>query len=429
LAAHDELERREIKATQHFTEPPPRYTEASLVKKMEELGIGRPSTYATTLGVLRDRGYVTLDKKRLIPSDNGRLLTAFLESFFGRYVEYDFTADLEEKLDLISNDEIFWKDVLRDFWRDFDAAIAGTKDLRTTEVLDALNEILGPHVFPARADGGDPRQCQACGNGQLSLKTGKFGAFIGCSNYPECRYTRQISANGDDSGGVGGDGVKVLGPDPDSGMDVSVRDGRFGPYIQLGEMIEKEKPKRASIPKGWPVSEIDLEKALQLLSLPREIGLHPESGKPIVAGIGRFGPYVNHDGTYASLESVDEVFEVGINRAVTAIAEKKARGPGRGRGAPGKVLGDHPEGGQVILRSGKYGPYVSHGKINATIPKSREAETITLDEAVSLIAAKAANGGGKKAKAPSKAKTKKAPAKKPAAKKSVAKKGAKPPLN
>ncbi|BCJ91125.1 DNA topoisomerase 1 [Terrihabitans soli] len=450
LAAHDDLDRREIKATQHFTEPPPRYTEASLVKKMEELGIGRPSTYAATLSVLQDRGYVTLDKKRFTPSDNGRLLTAFLESFFRRYVEYDFTAGLEEKLDLISDHELNWKDVLRDFWKDFEAAISGTKELRTTEVLDALNEILGPHVFPARADGGDPRQCQVCGTGRLSLKTGKFGAFIGCSNYPECRYTRQLSvpANSDATAGVGGDGVRVLGPDPDSGLDVSVRDGRFGPYVQLGEAVEKgDKPKRASIPKGWSVPELDLEKALSLLSLPREVGLDPESGKPILAGIGRYGPYVQLDGTYASLTGVDEVFEVGLNRAVTLIAEKKAGGGKSRFGAPAKNLGDHPEGGSVTMRAGRFGPYVSHGKINATIPRSMDSETITLDEAVALITAKAASGGGGKGrgKAPSKSKkaasakkpaaekpaaakkpaAKKPAAKKPAAKKSVAKKPAK----
>ena len=428
LAAHDELDRREIKSTQHFTEPPPRYTEASIVKKMEELGIGRPSTYAATLGVLRDRGYVVLDKKRLVPQDNGRLLTAFLESFFRRYVEYDFTADLEEKLDLISDHELDWKEVLRDFWRDFEAAILGTKELRTTEVLDALNEVLGPHIFPARADGGDPRQCQVCGTGRLSLKTGKFGAFIGCSNYPECRYTRQLStpANGaDDKGGVGGDGVRVLGPDPETGLDVSVRDGRFGTYVQLGDVdAEKNKPKRASLPKEWTASELDLEKALSLLALPREVGLDPESGKPIVAGLGRYGPYVALDGTYASLGSIDEVFEIGLNRAVTVIAEKKANG-GRGNrgGAPAKQLGDHPEGGAITLRAGKYGPYVSHGKINATIPKSRDPDTLTLEEAVSLIAAKAeSGGGGKRGKAPSK--TKKAAAKKPAAKKPAASKSA-----
>jgi DNA topoisomerase I len=430
LAAHDELDRREIKATQHFTEPPPRYTEASLVKKMEELGIGRPSTYASTLSVLQDRNYVSIDKKRLVPSDNGRLLTAFLESFFRRYVEYDFTAGLEEKLDLISDHELNWKDVLRDFWRDFEAAISGTKELRTTEVLDALNELLGPHIFPARTDGGDPRQCQVCNTGRLSLKTGKFGAFIGCSNYPECRYTRQLSvpANGADAAaGVGGDGVRVLGPDPESGLDVSLRDGRFGPYVQLGDVVEKgDKPKRASIPKTWPVPDIDLEKALSLLALPREVGLDPESGKPIVAGLGRYGPYVQMDGTYASLTSVEEVFEVGLNRAVTLIAEKKAGGGKSRFGAPAKNLGDHPEGGSVSMRAGRFGPYVSHGKINATIPRSMDSETITLDEAVALIAAKAAAGGGSKGRGKAPSKSKKAAAKKPAVKPEKAAAGKKP---
>ena len=427
LAPHDELDSREIRATQHFTEPPPRYTEASLVKKMEELGIGRPSTYAATLGVLRDRGYVVLDKKRLVPQDKGRIVVAFLESFFRRYVEYDFTAGLEEKLDLISNHELDWKEVLRDFWRDFEAAISGTKELRTSEVLDALNELLGPHIFPPRADGGDPRQCQACGTGRLSLKTGKFGAFIGCSNYPECRYTRQLAApvNGaEDQSGIGGDGVLALGRDPETGLEVTVRDGRFGAYVQLGEAEEKgEKPKRASIPKGWTPADIDLEKALRLLALPREIGLHPETGKPILAGIGRYGPYVAHEGTYANLPSPDEVFDIGLNRAVTLIAEKKAGG-GRGRfSTPAKVLGDHPEGGPVTLRAGRFGPYVSHGKINATIPRDRDPDTITLEEAVALIAAKAGSGAApKRGKAASR--TKAATEKKPAAKKAAAKKTA-----
>ncbi|MDX6805177.1 type I DNA topoisomerase [Terrihabitans rhizophilus] len=425
LAAHERLENRGIASTQHFTEPPPRYTEASLVKKMEELGIGRPSTYAATLGVLRDRGYVEIDKKRLVPQDTGRLLTAFLESFFRRYVEYDFTASLEEKLDLISDNELDWKEVLRDFWRDFAAAIAGTKELRTTEVLDSLNEVLGPHIFPPRADGGDPRTCQVCGTGRLSLKTSKFGAFIGCSNYPECRYTRPLAASGaDDTAGVGGDGNKVLGQDPQSGLDVTLRDGRFGPYVQLGD---GDKPKRASLPKGWAPGEMTLERAVELLALPRDIGLHPETGKMIQAGIGRYGPYISHDGKYANLPTPEEVFEVGINRAVDVLAEKAAGGRGARAGStPAKTLGDHPEGGAVTLRAGRFGPYVSHGKINATIPKSRDPETFTLDEAVSLIAAKVEAGGGAKParkKAPAKAAANgKAPAKKAAAKKAPAKK-------
>jgi DNA topoisomerase-1 len=438
LAAHEHLDSREIKSTQHFTEPPPRYSEATIVKKMEELGIGRPSTYAATIGVLRDRGYVEIDKKRLVPQDTGRMLTAFLESFFRRYVEYDFTADLEEKLDLISDAELDWKEVLRDFWKDFAAAIAGTKELRTTEVLDALNEQLGPHIFPQRADGGDPRGCQVCGTGRLSLKTSKYGAFIGCSNYPECRYTRPLAAptaGAEEGAGVGGDGTRVLGQDPETGLDVVLKDGRFGPYVQLGE---GDKPKRASLPKGWSAGELGFDRALALLSLPREVGNHPETGQMITASIGRYGPYLMHDGKYANLPTPEEVFEVGINRAVALIAEKAAGG---GRGArnspPATTLGDHPEGGPVTIREGKYGPYVSHGKINATIPRSRDPATITLDEAVSLIAAKAEAGGGAKParkaapKAAAKAKAtddkpaaKKAPAKKPAAKKTAAKKPA-----
>jgi DNA topoisomerase I len=428
LAAHDPLDARETRSTQHFTEPPPRYTEATIVKKMEELGIGRPSTYAATIGVLRDRGYVEIDKKRLVPQDTGRMLTAFLESFFRRYVEYDFTAGLEEKLDLISDAELDWKDVLRDFWRDFAAAIEGTKELRTTEVLDALNEVLGPHIFPQRADGGDPRQCQVCGTGRLSLKTSRYGAFIGCSNYPECRYTRPLAAPADgaeNTAGVGADGVRVLGQDPETGSDVSVRDGRFGPYVQLGD---GDKPKRASLPKGWSPGELDLERALALLSLPRDVGTHPETGKMIQAGIGRYGPYVNHDGTYANLSSAEEVFEVGLNRAVSVLAEKKAGGRGARESTPAKTLGDHPEGGPITLRAGRFGPYVSHGKINATIPRSRDPETLTLEEAVSLIAAKAeAGGGGKPARKPTKAAAAKSDAKKPAAKKTAAKKTAKKP--
>jgi DNA topoisomerase-1 len=398
LAAGDPLTKRAIESTQHFTEPPPRYTEASLVKKMEELGIGRPSTYAATLSVLRDREYVALDKKRLVPSDKGRIVTAFLESFFRRYVEYDFTADLEEKLDRISNSELDWKEVLRDFWRDFNAAILETSELRTSEVLEALNEILGPHIFPPRADGGDPRQCPACGTGRLSINTGKFGAFIGCSNYPECRYTRPFGGeqNGEDGAAAGGiDGTKVLGTDPETGLEVTLRDGRFGPYIQLGEATDGEKPKRASLPKDWPAATIDLERALKLLSLPREVGPHPETGKMISAGIGRYGPYVEHGGRYANLPTADEVFEVGLNRAVAVLAEKAERG-GRPARDPGRVLGEHPDGGPIVVHAGRYGPYVSHDKINATLPKDQDPATISLDEAVALIAARVAAGGGKR---------------------------------
>jgi DNA topoisomerase-1 len=394
LTKGDQLAARKIEAKQHFTEPPPRYTEASLIKKMEELGIGRPSTYASTLNILRDREYVRLDKKRLVPEDKGRLVTAFLENFFRRYVEYDFTADLEEKLDLISAGQLAWKDVLRDFWREFIAAVQDIGELRIAEVLDALNDMLGPHIFPGTEAGGDPRACPSCGTGRLSLKIGKFGAFIGCSNYPDCRFTRQLADGGDKTGALGSEG-KLLGTDPETELDVTLRTGRFGPYVQLGEN-GAEKPKRASIPKGFDPEGIDLSRALSLLSLPREVGAHPETGKPITAGFGRFGPYVQHDGKYASLSNADEVFTVGINRAVSLLAEKAANRIRRGATVI-KDLGEHPElKGAVQVLSGRYGPYVKHGKINATLPKDRNPEEVTMADAVELIAARAAKGPAKK---------------------------------
>jgi DNA topoisomerase I len=396
LTKGEALDPRKIEAKQHFTEPPPRYTEATLIKKMEELGIGRPSTYATTLNVLRDREYVRLEKKRLYPEDKGRLVTAFLESFFRRYVEYDFTADLEEKLDLISAGKLEWKDVLRDFWREFIAAVNDIGDLRIAQVLEALNELLGPHIFTEPQDGGDSRACPSCGNGRLSLKVGKFGAFIGCSNYPECRYTRQLADTNGEKASLAGE-AKVLGTDPETGLEVTLRTGRFGPYVQLGESNGEEKPKRASIPKDTDPEHIDLERALALLALPREVGLHPETGKPIVAGFGRYGPYVQHDGKYASLSAPEEVFEIGINRAVSLLAEKAANRRPRASSVV-KELGDHPQlGGEVQVLSGRYGPYVRHGKVNATLPKDRDPEQVTLQEAVELIAAKSAKGPAKKA--------------------------------
>jgi DNA topoisomerase-1 len=426
------LKRQSLAVTQHFTEPPPRFSEASLVKRMEELGIGRPSTYASILQVLKDRGYVKLEKKRLHGEDKGRVVVAFLESFFSRYVEYDFTAGLEEQLDRISNNEISWQQVLKDFWRDFIGAVDDIKDLRVAQVLDVLDEMLGPHIYPPRADGGDVRQCPSCGTGRLNLKAGKFGAFVGCSNYPECRYTRQLAADGEASAD------RSLGQDPDTGFDVWVKAGRFGPYIQLGEQkdyAEGEKPKRAGIPKGTSPSDVDLELALKLLSLPREIGKHPETGQPITAGLGRFGPFVKHEKTYASLEAGDEVFDIGLNRAVTLIAEKVAKGPSRRFGAdPGRAIGDHPTLGTVTVKSGRYGPYVAAGGVNATIPAEFEKDAITLAQAIALIDERAAKGGGKtKTKAKKAAKTTKskkaadgadaAPkgAKKPAAKKAAAK--------
>jgi DNA topoisomerase-1 len=442
LAAGDKLTDRGIDAAQHFTQPPPRFTEATLVKRMEELGIGRPSTYASTLAVLRDREYVRLDKKRLIPEDKGRLVIGFLESFFKRYVEYDFTAELEEKLDLISDHKLEWRDVLRDFWKNFTAAIDEIKDLRVGEVMEALNEMLGPHIFPMREDGADPRICPQCGTGRLSLKPGKFGPFIGCSNYKEedggCSYRRGLSQSGENEL----DG-KILGYDPDSGLPVTVKSGRFGTYLQLGEQKdyeEGEKPRRSSIPKGVDSGSVDLEFALKLLNLPREVGQHPDGGT-ITAGLGRFGPFIVHEisekeKTYVNLPSIEELFSVGINRAVTLIAEKNAGGgKGRfGRAASRTVLndlGEHPSGGgKIEVLDGRYGPYVTHNKVNATIPKSKDPTTLTQDEAIALLEERIAKGGGKKpvrksaakadAKPKKKALAKKAAAKKPATKKSAA---------
>ncbi len=394
LTQGEPLEGRKIEAKQHFTEPPPRYSEATLIKKMEELGIGRPSTYASTLNVLRDREYVRIDKKRLLPEDKGRVVTAFLESFFRRYVEYDFTADLEEKLDRISADELQWKDVLRDFWRDFTAAVHDIGDLRITQVLDSLNDMLEPHIFPAPEGGGDPRACPSCEAGRLSLKVGRYGAFIGCANYPDCRFTRQL-ANASGDGAARSNGPKPLGTDPESGLEVTLRVGRFGPYLQLGES-DGGKPKRASVPKGSDPQAIELDRALALLSLPREVGLHPETGKPIVAGFGRFGPYVQHDGKYASLSSPEEVFSVGLNRAVSLLAEKAASRSPRGSTVI-KELGEHPElGGKVQILSGRYGPYAKHGKVNATLPKDLQPEQVTLEQAVGLITARATKGPAKR---------------------------------
>ena len=410
LAQGDRVTDTSIDAEQHFTQPPPRYSEATLVKKLEELGIGRPSTYASTLAVLQERDYVRIDKKRLIPEDKGRLVIAFLEGFFKRYVEYDFTADLEDKLDLISDGKLAWKDVLRDFWREFTGAVDEIKDLRVGDVLEALNEILGPHIFPAREDGADPRTCPACGTGRLSLKiSGKYGAFIGCGNYPECRYTRQLADQGNGDAEAAMPDGKLLGEDPDTGLAVTLRTGRFGPYLQLGEATADEKPKRASVPKGVDPASVDLEHALKLLSLPREVGRHPETGNPITAGLGRYGPFVLHDGLYANLESVEDVFTVGLNRAVALLAEKAAGG-GKGRFQRGKPtvlkdLGEHPEGGKIEVLSGRYGPYVKHGKINATIPNGKDPAAISMAEAIELIAARAAKGGKKPAKKAAGAKT------------------------
>jgi DNA topoisomerase-1 len=430
LAVGDRPKLDETVIEQHFTQPPARFTEASLIKKMEELGIGRPSTYAATITVLQDRDYVKLEKRALIPEDRGRLVTAFLEKFFTRYVEFGFTASLEEQLDLISDGKLDWKEVLRQFWADFNGHALEMKDLRVSEVLDALNEMLASHIFPERADGSDPRLCPTCGNGQLSLKLGKFGAFIGCSNYPECRHTMQLSdAATGNTEQAAGDGI--LGVDPESGENVLLKSGRFGPYVQLGEGAE---PKRSSLPKGWTPGTLTLEQALQLLKLPRIVGDHPETGKTISAGLGRYGPFILHDGTYANLPDVEEVFTVGLNRAVDLLAAKAAGGGrfGKGgvRGTPAAIKTFEHDDGAISVREGKYGPYVNQGKVNATLPKTVTPADVTLEQALELIKARAEASGAKKParkaaakKAPAKktaAKadgTKKAPAKKPAAKK------------
>lgn len=404
INAREALAKQKVNSSQHFTEPPPRYSEASLIKKMEELGIGRPSTYAATLKTLSDREYVVMDKRKLIPHSKGRLVTAFLENFFNKYVEYDFTAELEEKLDKISAGELNWKDVLRAFWQDFFAQIEDTKELRVTNVLDALNEALAPLVFPKREDGSDPRICQVCGTGNLSLKLGKYGAFVGCSNYPECNFTRQLSSEGGAEAEAGGNEPRALGKDPVTEEEITLRSGRFGPYVQRGDGKEA---KRSSLPKGWAPADIDFEKALSLLSLPRDVGAHPESGKMISAGLGRYGPFVLHDGTYANLEGIEDVLSIGLNRAVTVLAEKKANPGGRGRTAAValKELGEHPDGGAMTVREGRFGPYVNWGKVNATLPKGKDPQSVTVEEALVLIAERAAKDGGGKSKA------KKAPAK------------------
>ena len=403
-------EKRAVTPEQHFTQAPPRYTEATLVKRMEELGIGRPSTYASIIGTIQDRDYVRKEQNRLIPEDKGRLVTIFLQKYFPRYVSYDFTANLEGELDDISSGERAYREVLRRFWRDFTAALEGTSELRISEVLEAIDEALAPHLYPPRPDGSDPRECPLCHKGRLHLKTARSGgAFIGCSMYPDCRFTRPISSPDAD---VVGD--TVLGVD--QGDEISLKNGRFGPYVQRGEATaEQPKPPRASIPKGWDLASVDLERALALLSLPREIGLHPEDGVPVEAGIGRYGPYVKHGAKYANLPDVDEVFTIGMNRAVEVLASKQVRGRAAAA-APLAELGEHPEGGPVQVMSGRYGPYVKWGKVNATLPRDLEPGAVTLERALELIAEKAAKSGKKPAK--------KAAAKKPAEEKTAAKKPA-----
>jgi DNA topoisomerase-1 len=390
MREQERLGRGAVTPSQHFTQPPPRYSEASLVKKLEELGIGRPSTYASIIQVLQDRDYVRLDKRRFIPEDRGRLVTAFLTSFFERYVEYNFTADLENQLDDISGGRIDWKEVLRTFWRDFSSAVDGTKDLTIGQVLKSLDEELGRHFFPDDGSGREPRRCPVCEGGKLSLKLGRFGAFIACSNYPDCRYTRAlgIEENGEDKPAAALDAA--LGIDPVSGLPVALKKGPYGNYIQLGVGENGDKPKRVSLPKGMEPESVTLDIAVKLLALPREIGKHPDTGEPISAGIGRFGPYLKLGGTFASLSADDDVLNIGLNRAVTLLAEAKSGG----RRGPQLIreLGTHPEGGTIGLYAGRYGPYVSHDGLYASLPKAANADGFTLAEALPLLAAQKAKG-------------------------------------
>ena len=392
----ERLARGAVNPAQHFTQPPPRYTEASLVKKLEELGIGRPSTYASIIQVLQDREYVRLDKRRFVPEDRGRLVTAFLTSFFERYVEYNFTADLENQLDEVSGGRVDWKELLRNFWRDFSSAVAGTKDLTITAVLEALDAELGRHFFPEdgpdSATGRDPRLCPGCAAGRLSLKLGRFGAFIGCSNYPQCRYTR---AFGIEAEGETGGTDTVLGSDPASTQSVALKKGPYGHYLQLGEGENGNKPRRVSLPRGLKSVDVDLDTALRLLALPRDIGRHPETGEPITAGIGRFGAYIKHGASFASLAVDDDVLAIGLNRAVILLAEAKSgarRGPELLR-----ELGPHPKGGAVPLYRGRYGPYVSHDGVIASLPKGADPDSFALDAAVELLATQRAKAKPRRA--------------------------------
>ena len=429
VSENEGLERREVLPERHFTEPPPRYSEASLVKKLEELGIGRPSTYASIIEVLQRRSYVKLDRKRFIPEDRGRIVTAFLQTYFPRYVEYDFTAHLEEELDDISGGKINWRQVLREFWKNFSEAVGGTKELRVREVLDKLDEELGPHFFPANDNGGkSPRTCPSCADGRLGLKLGKFGAFIGCSNYPTCKFTRKlgiVDPEKDAQSGANLNEPKVLGVDAATGKEVTLRNGPYGLYIQLGVPEGKEKPKRASLLKGMTPDDLTFEKAQAILALPRELGPHPDDKEPVLAGVGRFGPYVRHGAKYKSIPADESVLEIGMNRAVALLAEAKATGRGRAAVKPIRIVGNHPaDEAPIELYDGRYGMYVKHGGINATVPRDLKPEELTVDQAVALLAERAAKGGGKKAKAPRSKKAAPVPANdagdKPKAKKKAA---------
>jgi DNA topoisomerase-1 len=416
MSERDPLRRQKVDASQHFTQPPPRYSEASLVKKLEELGIGRPSTYASILSVLQDRNYVKLEKKRFVPEDRGRLVTAFLVSFFEHYVDTGFTAGLEEKLDEISAGALEWRKVMRDFWAEFSKAVEQTRDLKISDVINALDQDLGPHFFPAREDGSDPRLCAACGNGRLGLKLGRYGSFIGCSNYPACQYTRRLAIDaGEEGGETLKEGMRSLGHHPETGEEITVRRGPYGLYVQQGENSEDKKvrPKRTSLARGMDGESLTLEQALGLLSLPREIGLHPETKEKIEAGIGRFGPYVKMGAVFGSLDRDDDVLALGLNRAVDLLAKKMASV---------RTIGPHPSDKDLVsVRKGRFGPYVQHGKTVANLPRGVAMEDISLDDAVKLLAEKGKalkprGRAGRKGKAAAKASPAEATAKAPARK-------------
>jgi len=416
LKAGDQPAKKGVRADKHTTQPPPRYSEASLVKRLEELGIGRPSTYASTIQTLKDRDYVRVEKHRFFAEESGRLVTAFLERFFERYVSYDFTAELEEELDDISGGRAQWQAVLEAFWRDFKPKTAEVMEQKPSEITAALDAFLAPMLFPDKGDGSDPRLCPLCHSGRLSLRGGRFGAFIACSNYPECKYTRKFGQPG--GNGEADAGPEELGRHPETGEPISRKSGRFGPYIEMGSGKEA---KRASIPRDLPNGELTLDWAVRLLSLPRAIGDHPETGKPITASIGRFGPYLAHDGKYARLGSTAEVFETGMNAAVAKLADAANRGGARKAVEPLKVLGAHPRTeAEIRLMAGRYGPYVTDGTTNATLPKTIEPDALTLEEAAQLIDARAAAAPAKGRKGKAK------PAPRSGAKKAGGAKAAKP---
>ncbi len=387
LVEHENIGLEKADGEQHFTQPPPRYTDASLIKKMEELGIGRPSTYASILQVLVNRNYVEKDRGKHVPQERGRILTAFLNNFFGKYIEYDFTADLEKKLDKVSDGKLSYKKLLEDFWNGFKPHLNKMSELEREKILEALEKELADLFFPKNEEDTNVqpnRKCPTCSNGNLGLELGRYGAFIGCSNYPECKFTKQIAKNenkeeNDTNETFIPENDGVLGVDPETGLKVIIKKGPYGIYLQLGE---EKKPKRTSIPKLVEASTIDIDKALSFLSLPRLIGKHPETGQDISAGIGRYGPYLKYDINFISIPADETVINIGLNHAVVLISENSEK--------LGKILGDHPDGnGKVLAKSGRFGPYVEYNKIRATLPKSMSLEEIDLDKAIELIVAKA----------------------------------------